>query len=186
VAALEVDVTGIDLAATLGGLDWLPRDPTLRCTPGRFERATLTPEGPGAVAVTWSGSTARVETDGPGGGWLAARAEDLLGCRDDVTGFDPQEQPLRDLWRRHRGRRIARTGTVWHDVAFLVVHGSAWSRRTVRRPTSCRVCGTRPSRPSWAGWVMPTSTGWASSAVAPSTWSPPRTRRGRSRPWPTA
>lgn len=116
-----IEVEGTDLDATLGGLAWLPRDPTMRSAPGRFERATSTPEGPAALVVTWSGSTARVEGSGPGGDWLVARAPGLLGCLDDVTGFDPHEQPLRDLWRRSRGRRIPRTGTVWHDAAFLVV-----------------------------------------------------------------
>ncbi|WP_116453012.1 DNA-3-methyladenine glycosylase family protein [Blastococcus litoris] len=117
----EVDVQGIDLEATLGALAWLPGDPTLRTAPGRFERATLTPDGPGGLVVTWSGSAARIEAGGPGGTWLLTRAPGLLGLLDDVTGFDPREQPVRDLWRRNRGRRIARTSTLWHDAAYLIV-----------------------------------------------------------------
>ncbi len=85
---LQVPTGDTDLTATLGSVAWLPRDPTTRLAPGRFERATWTPEGSGTV---------------------------------DVAGFDPPAQPLRDLWRRHGRWRIARTGTLWHDLACLVV-----------------------------------------------------------------
>lgn len=119
----DVPTGDVDLAATLGSIAWLPRDPTTRPAPGRFERATCTPEGPGTVVVTWTADagTARVEAFGDGAGWLLERAPRLLGCEDDVAGFDPADQPLRDLWRRHGRRRIARTGTLWHDLACLVV-----------------------------------------------------------------
>ncbi len=122
-AVRRVPVGDVDLAATLGSVVWLPRDPTARLAPGRFERATWTPEGSGTVVVTWApgDGTARVEAHGDGAGWLLDRAPRLLGCEDDVTGFDPAGPPLRDLWRRHGRRRIARTGTLWHDLAGLVV-----------------------------------------------------------------
>ncbi|MGY1606410.1 hypothetical protein [Geodermatophilus sp. SYSU D00700] len=122
-AVRTVPTGDVDLAATLGSVLWLPRDPTARLTPGRFERATCTPEGSGTVVVTWTpgAGTARVEAFGDGAGWLLERAPRLLGCEDDVTGFDPAGPPLRDLWRRHGRRRIARTGTLWHDLACLVV-----------------------------------------------------------------
>ncbi len=122
-AVRRVPVGDVDLAATLGSVVWLPRDPTARLTPGRFERATWTPEGSGTVVVTWApgDGTARVEAHGDGAGWLLDRVPRLLGCEDDVTGFDPAGPPLRDLWRRHGRRRIARTGTLWHDLACLVV-----------------------------------------------------------------
>ena len=116
---------GIDLASTLGPVALLPRDPTVRLGPGRLDRATLTPDGPGGLSVTWTAgdpaAPARVETFGDGAAWLADRAPALLGCEDDVTGFEPTVQPLRDLWKRYRGDRIARTGTLWHDLAWFVV-----------------------------------------------------------------
>lgn len=113
----------VDVAATLGSLAWLPGDPTVRVEPGRFTRATWTPEGSGTVVVTWTpgDGTARVEASGDGAGWLLDRSPRLLGCEDEVGGFDPATQPLRDLWRRHGRRRIPRTGTLWHDLACLVV-----------------------------------------------------------------
>lgn len=128
----------VDLGLTLAPFTMLTRDPTLRLAPGRFERASPTPEGPGTVVVSWDGSRpeARVDTHGEGASWLAARAAGLLGLLDDVTGFDPVTDPLRQLWRRHRGDRIASTGTIWHDLAWFVVQqrvtrgeaAAQWSR----------------------------------------------------------
>jgi len=122
----DVPVEGIDLATTLRTVAFLPRDPTVRLLPGRFERATITPDGPGSIRATWdrqagTDAVVHVETFGDGASWLLERAERLLGATDDVTGFEPTEQPLRDLWRRHRGDRIPATGTLWHDVAWFIV-----------------------------------------------------------------
>ena len=113
----------VDLAATLRPLAMLRGDPSARLGPGRFDRATLTPEGPGAISVRWwSGAgEAHVTGHGDGGGWLVARAPALLGCGDDDGGFEPAAPAVRELWRRHRGLRLTRTGTLWHDLAFFVV-----------------------------------------------------------------
>lgn len=120
---VEVSVTGIDLLSTLGPLAMLPGDPTLRLAPGRFERATITPDGPGVLVVTWAPGTdsARVHAHGDGARWLLDRAPRLLGCEDDVRSFSPATPPLSDLWRRHRGDRIAATGTLWHDLAWSIL-----------------------------------------------------------------
>ncbi|NAZ81672.1 DNA-3-methyladenine glycosylase 2 family protein [Kineococcus sp. R8] len=113
----------VDLGLTLAPLGMLSRDPTLRLGPGSMTRATLTPEGPGTLAVTWTAGhpEAEVRTSGPGADWLTARAPALLGLLDDAAGFAPTASPVRELWRRHRGDRIAATGTLWHDLAFFVV-----------------------------------------------------------------
>lgn len=118
-----VSCADIDLVSTLSPLTALADDPTVRLRPGRFARATWTPDGPGAVVVTWTDGDpdARVEAHGPGAAWLAERAGRLLGTEDDVAGFAPDAPPLGELWRRHGRDRIARTGTVWHDLAWFVV-----------------------------------------------------------------
>ncbi len=121
--AATIPTAGIDVRSTLGTIAILPGDPTVRLGPGRFERATITPEGVGTIRASWTEGdpAAQVETAGDGAEWLLARAGRLLGCDDDVVGFEPTTQPLRDLWRRHRGDRIARTGTLWHDLAWFIV-----------------------------------------------------------------
>jgi len=105
----------IDLRATLAPLAALARDPTVRLNAGRFERATLTPDGPAVVVITWSKGeeTAEAETFGDGATWLLERTPGLLGCEDDVAGFAPETQPLRELWRLHSGDRVGRTATLW-------------------------------------------------------------------------
>lgn len=124
----EVSLAGVDVAATLRPIALLPGDPTVRLAPGRFERATYTPEGPGALVVTWDAAgprdvgAAQVEAHGDGAAWLLDHAPDLLGADDDgAVGFDPAAEPVRSLWRRRRGMRLTRTGTLWHDLAWLIV-----------------------------------------------------------------
>lgn len=121
--AHSIPIGGIDLASTFGTLASLTGDPTVRLQQGLFERATVTPDGSATIAVSWHTDQpdARVEAHGDGADWLLERAPQLLGCRDDVTGFEPTTPPLRDLWRRHCGDRIPRTGTLWHDLAWLIV-----------------------------------------------------------------
>lgn len=113
----------VDLSLALAPLAMLPGDPTVRLAPGRFVRSTLTPEGPGTIAVAWDPAEprARVRTTGPGEEWLARRAAALLGLADDATGFAPDANPLRSIWSRFRGDRISASGTVWHDLAFFIV-----------------------------------------------------------------
>ncbi|GAA0485293.1 hypothetical protein [Microbacterium aurantiacum] len=41
----------VDLGLVLAPLAMLPGDPTARLASGRFVRSTLTPEGPGTIAV---------------------------------------------------------------------------------------------------------------------------------------
>ena len=66
-------------------------DLTTRLEPGRFRRATLTPDGPATLQLTWTTDPAPVGDDGldaaawgPGAEWLLARAEAITG-RDDVV-----------------------------------------------------------------------------------------------------
>lgn len=119
--ALTLPAGDVDVASTLGPLTMLAGDPTVRLGRGRFDRATVTPDGPAALSATWDDTAVRVDTWGDGARWLLDRAPALLGYDDDISGFDPQTSPLRQLWRRHRGARVARTGTVWHDLAWFVV-----------------------------------------------------------------
>ena len=119
--ALEVPLGEVDVDCSLQAMAMLPRDPTLLLRPGRLERATVTPEGTATLRASWSDGAARVTAVGDGAGWLLARAPGALGCLDDASGWAPQSQPLRDLWRRWRGDRVPRTGTLWHDLAWFVV-----------------------------------------------------------------
>jgi len=125
-AVRAVDVGTINLHATIGGLGMLPGDPTVRLAPGRLERATLTPEGPGSIRVSWlpddpAAHTADVQAWGPGANWLVDRADRLLGLADAPSGFAPTDERVRTVWQRNRRRRLMATGTLWQDLASFIV-----------------------------------------------------------------
>lgn len=151
----EFAVDGIDLGKTLGSLITLRSDPTVRLGHNRFERATLTPDGPASIRIDWasrepdlnptherptatSPATATATTWGAGAQWLLDRAPELCGLEDDASGFAPTEEPLRRLWRQNQGARMARTSTVWHDASCMILQqrvttadaGQQWAAMT--------------------------------------------------------
>lgn len=122
-ARTVIDVPGVDIRLTLRPLTMVRGDPTIRVAPGIAERATWTPEGPGAIRVTWrqGDRIATVETFGDGAGWLLDRAARFVGATDNAADFDPTAPVVRDLWRRFHGDRVPRTDTAWHDLSWAVV-----------------------------------------------------------------
>jgi 3-methyladenine DNA glycosylase/8-oxoguanine DNA glycosylase len=124
VSTERFDLGGVDLDATLRVLAMLPGDPTLRLGPGTLARGTQTPDGPATLVATWRPGDGWVDvsTHGPGAPWLMRRAPGLLGLADDTfASFEPPAGEMRELLRRHRSLRIVRTGTLWHDLCWLVV-----------------------------------------------------------------
>ena len=103
----------IDVRRTLAPLRRGRDDPTMRLLPGAVWRATRTPLGPATIAVT-AASADRVDAEawGPGAAWVLERAPELLGARDDRSGFDPQHPVVRRIHERVPGLRIPRTGQV--------------------------------------------------------------------------
>jgi 3-methyladenine DNA glycosylase/8-oxoguanine DNA glycosylase len=105
---------------------------------------------------------------GPGAACLLSTVPDLLGARDDPSGFDPAHPRLRQALKVYRGVRIGRSGRVFEALvpAVLeqkVVGGEAWRawRYLLLRfgtkppgpaPEGMRVCppaGTWQRIPSW-------------------------------------
>lgn len=115
-------VPGIEVGLTLGPIAMLPGDPTIQRGPMSFSRATITPEGPGVIHVTWGREAGHVDvqTERDGGAWLLARAPGFIGAADDASGFTPEDPVVRRLWSRFRGDRVGATGTVWHDLAWII------------------------------------------------------------------
>jgi 3-methyladenine DNA glycosylase/8-oxoguanine DNA glycosylase len=96
----------LDLARTLA------RTRPARVAASGTWRATRTPVGPGTERLWLDGDLLRVEAWGPGADWLCEHAPALVGELDDDSGFEPRHPLLSELWRRHRGVRIPRTGAV--------------------------------------------------------------------------
>jgi 3-methyladenine DNA glycosylase/8-oxoguanine DNA glycosylase len=122
-SAETIETPGVDLSLTLGPLAMLSGDPTIRLRTGVFERGTLTPDGPGAIRVTWKPGSgiAHVETFGVGADWLMGGVPALLGVQDDPSDFRPEHPVVRRLWRGFSGDRVGRTRTLWHDLAWTIV-----------------------------------------------------------------
>jgi 3-methyladenine DNA glycosylase/8-oxoguanine DNA glycosylase len=114
---------GVDHHQTLRHLAMLPGDPTVRLSANRLERATVTPAGAGTLIATWNPAIDEVivQCHGAGAQWLMERAPGLLGLDDNPVGFAPTTEPLRTLAARHAGDRVMRTGTLWHDLIWLIV-----------------------------------------------------------------
>jgi 3-methyladenine DNA glycosylase/8-oxoguanine DNA glycosylase len=104
-----------ELVRTLSPLRHGHGDPTIRLATGRAVRATRTPDGPATVEIVDTGADLIVRGWGPGAGWAADRAADLLGLNDDPTALDrlrPPDRLVVELARRFAGVRLPRTSAV--------------------------------------------------------------------------
>jgi 3-methyladenine DNA glycosylase/8-oxoguanine DNA glycosylase len=126
----------IDLGQTLGPMLRGRGDPTMRTARGIAERASRTPDGPVSVRFAETAGGIEVEAWGPGARWLLDRADAWCGAEDDDAGFDPERGLVRDLWRRHPGLRIPRTGLVTERLIPVILEQKVTgneARRAYRR-----------------------------------------------------
>ncbi|MBK5307400.1 MAG: DNA-3-methyladenine glycosylase 2 family protein [Frankiaceae bacterium] len=113
----------VDVGRTLGSLRRGSGDPTHRTTPdGATWRTTRTETGPATYRLTQRGLH-EVHCTAWGSGAEAAIAgmADLLGGRDDPTGFVPDHPLLREANSRNPGIRIPRTGRVLEALVPAVL-----------------------------------------------------------------
>lgn len=169
------------IAATIGLLRRGPGDPTYQRDPdGSVWRAVRTPVGPGAQRLVSRPADGEVEARawGPGADWLLETLPDLLGERDDPSGFVAHHAPVREAWRRHPGWRVPRTGLVLEALAPAaieqVVTGqeafAGWRRLVTRYgepapgPAADRRMRVQPTPAQWA--AIP-SWEWLQAGVDP-------------------
>jgi len=107
----------IDLRVPLGPLARGSGDPTMRVAAAAAIRASVTPDGPGAIDVRLSGASLRATAWGPGADHLLVGLPAVLGLDDDDAGFDPSLHPVVAGLARRLGRvRLGRTGAVWEAL----------------------------------------------------------------------
>jgi 3-methyladenine DNA glycosylase/8-oxoguanine DNA glycosylase len=111
----------IDLRLTLGPLVRGRSDPTARLDRGTFQRAVRTPLGPAAEVVSLAPGGVRIRAWGPGAGWLAAAAPDLVGVDDDPSALVPRDPLISELGRRLAGLRLGRTGAILEALVPAVI-----------------------------------------------------------------
>jgi 3-methyladenine DNA glycosylase/8-oxoguanine DNA glycosylase len=120
------------------------RDPAYRIgADGAVWRTSRTPDGPGTLRVAavpaprpagGAGGAGAAQAAGaapatvvsatawgPGARWLLDSLPSQLGADDEPAGFTPQHPLLRDLWRRHPGARVGRTGLVFEALVPAVL-----------------------------------------------------------------
>jgi endonuclease III len=144
----------IDLAETLFPLCHGSSDPTMRVGLADAYRAMRTPEGPATVHIRSIGYDILTEGWGPGALWALETVPGLIGVLDDDTGFEPQHHVLRELWRRHRGVRITRTGAVMHSLIPAILEQKVTGLEA-RRAYREMVFATSEPAPGGSGLYLP-------------------------------
>lgn len=130
----------LDLRSAFGPLARGSGDPTMRVAAGAAIRASVTPDGPGAIEVRVEGTSVQAWAWGPGAERLLEGLPAALGLDDDDAGFDPGHHPVVAGLARRFGRvRLARTGAVWEALLPAILEQritgtEAWRnfRRLVR------------------------------------------------------
>ncbi len=111
------------------------------------------------------GETVRAEAWGAGAAWSLDAAPDLVGATDIAERFAPRDDVVADLWRRHRGVRLTRTGMVMSALVAAIFEQ--------------KVTGSE-ARHAWRGLVMATS----EPAPGPGgLWLPPDPKRVAALPY---
>jgi 3-methyladenine DNA glycosylase/8-oxoguanine DNA glycosylase len=134
----------IDIGATLGWYRYGAGDPTTSMrsagrgptSSGWFVRATLTPDGPGTLHLTWGAATQRVESRplpnacgvsavayGPGERWLLERAGDMIGLGDegDPSLENAPHARVSHAAQAHRFLRFGASGDLYHELLPTVI-----------------------------------------------------------------
>jgi 3-methyladenine DNA glycosylase/8-oxoguanine DNA glycosylase len=91
-------------------------DPTTRVVGNRIERATLTPYGPGAIALTADDEVRIESTHGPGGDWLARNASALAARDVAAQPIDPLHDAVRQAQRDVGILHLPRSNSPWHEL----------------------------------------------------------------------
>ena len=148
----------VDVRRTLGPLVRGHGDPAHRVTPdGVFWRVALTPEGPATLALRLSGvGEVRATAWGPGADWTLAGVPELLGSRDDPSGYAPEHPLLRDTLRLHPGVRVPRTRLVFDQLLPAVLEQKVTGKEARRSWRELvRRYGSVPPGPAPQGMRVP-------------------------------
>lgn len=125
----------VPLLAIIGPLRHGAGDPTFRSVDGSTWLGQRTPEGPATLRLdvrrAADGDVVEAAAWGPGARWAVAQVPELLGDRDDLSGFVPApEHPV--LRRVHRERphwRVPRSGLVVSELVPVVVEQRVTGRQ---------------------------------------------------------
>lgn len=96
-------------------------DPTTWLAPHQFVRATLTPDGPGTLRISWHRGDVDAEAWGDGAAWLLGRVGAYTGA-DDVPVELPDVHPVvTRAARDHPGLRLGASGGLYHELLPTII-----------------------------------------------------------------
>lgn len=153
----------LDMMLTVARLRHGPFDPTFRSIDGEVWRTGLFADGPATYRLTQvSPRSVTAAAWGPGADAMLASLDDLLGERDDTTGFTPPPS-LRTAHRRAVGLRVPRTGLVLETLLPTILEQRVQTDTAHRAWASLlRQHGTPAPGPAPDGMrVIPDPAGWA-------------------------
>jgi 3-methyladenine DNA glycosylase/8-oxoguanine DNA glycosylase len=103
----------VAVALTLSALQRGAGDPTQTVAgDGSLWRTARTPQGAATLRLSVDPDGVEAVAWGPGAEWIIDRVPLLLGADDDVSGFDPVHDVVREAWRRHSHLRLPSLGLV--------------------------------------------------------------------------
>ncbi len=91
-------------------------DPTTRIVGNRIERATITPDGPGTIAIIVDDEVRVESAHGPGADWLVAHAAHLAARHEEPEAISPLHDAVRKAQREIGVLHLPRSNTPWHEV----------------------------------------------------------------------
>ncbi|HEX4984368.1 MAG TPA: hypothetical protein VFV63_21875 [Ilumatobacteraceae bacterium] len=113
-------------------------DPTTWLAPHEFVRATLTPDGPGTLRITWPGGDDSLdalgaEAWGDGAEWLLGRVGAYTGA-DDVAVELPDLHPaVTRAAHDHPGLRLGASGSLYHELLPTIIAQRITSGEALRQ-----------------------------------------------------
>lgn len=131
-------------------------DPTTRLEPGRFLRASLTPDGPGTLLLRWDREPADpdraglfADAWGPGAEWLLARVDALTGRHDAAVRFDAAHPTVERSLRLTRPTRIGASHDLYHQLLPTILAQRITAGEAIRQwERLCRALGAPAPGPS--------------------------------------
>ena len=146
------------LPGTLRGFATGHLDPTTWLAPGRFVRATYTPDGPGTLCIRWAGvhdEAVDAAAWGPGAAWLLERVAAMTGELDTPPAAPTCHPVVARAWRNHRDLRIGASGDLYHELLPTVVQQRITSGEAIRQWRRLCVALGAPAPGPFARLLLP-------------------------------
>lgn len=121
-------VEPLDLDGTLAPFVRGSGDPTSEHARDGWWFAWTTPDGPVTLHLVGDGGEVAASAWGPGEEWMLDRLPDLLGGRDDPSGFTPHHDLVARQWPRTSGWRVPANGLVAQMLVCSVIEQKVTGR----------------------------------------------------------